>query len=597
MGFMRGARLSVRYSIALLGLAMTAELRAQDSPAQALHALFEREWQWTLRESPEFASSLGDLRYNERWEDVSLDAIERRQEHRKQVLAELARIDPAGLSPADRLNYRLFERQYRTDIEAHQYRYFLVPIDIRSGIQIAHLLSDSLPFRTSKDYEDWLARLRNLPEYVDQTIALLREGIRAGMVQPEVIMKRLPAQIDYQIVSDPAESPFYKPFRRFPEAVPPAQRERLGEEARRLAAERVVPAYRKFKQFFVEEYLPAAPKQAGVSHWPDGENLYAFRTRYFTTTALTPRQIHETGLAEVRRIRGEMEAIIRETGFEGSFARFLEHLRSDPKFYIQDPQALLKEYRALAKRIDPGLGRLFGRLPRTPYGVEPIPASIAPDTTTAYYEPPSADGLRAGTYFVNLYKPETRPIYEMEALSLHEAVPGHHLQIALAMEQTGLPEFRRFGHYTAFVEGWALYAENLGADLGLYQDPYAKFGQLTYEMWRAVRLVVDTGMHAFGWSRERAIRFFLDNAAKTEQDVVNEIDRYIGWSGQALAYKIGELKIKELRARAERELGDRFDVRAFHDALLENGALPLDVLEESMAEWIASRTATQSSPR
>ncbi|MFO0945197.1 MAG: DUF885 domain-containing protein [Planctomycetota bacterium] len=435
-----------------------------------------------------------------------------------------------------------------------------------------------------------IARLRGLPAYIARTTDLMREGIRTKRVHLlKVIMKRVPDQIAAQIVKDPATSPFMKPFSKFPDAIATDERTRLTEQAKTVLKSQVIPAYSEFLNFFNKEYFPACTERVGIWQFPDGQDMYAFLAREFTTTSLSPEEIHKIGMREVERIRGEMERIIQQVGFQGTFAEFLEHLRTDPKFYYPDGASLLEGYRALSKRIDPTLVKLFRRLPRMPYGVEPIPNTIAPDTTTAYYRGPSADGSRAGTYFVNLFRPDTRPKYEMEALSLHEAVPGHHLQIALAMELGELPHFRRHSGYTAFVEGWGLYAESLGTELGFYQDPYSKFGQLTYEMWRAVRLVVDTGMHSLGWSREQAIDFFKANAAKSELDITNEIDRYIAWPGQALAYKIGELKIKELRARATEALGPKFDIRAFHEVVLGSGAVPLDVLEANVDAWIASQ--------
>lgn len=570
----------------LYTLASPAPVQAEDAAAK-LHRLFEDEWEYRLRENPTFASRLGDRRYNDRWPDVSLAAIERRYEHAQAVLAQLNAIDYQALSEADQLNYTLFRKQYETAIEGHQYRWYLLPVNQRGGIQTANELADSLRFANVKDYEDWIARLQAFPTYMEQTMALLREGIRQGMVHPRVIMERVPDQIAAQIVDDPAQSLFFRPFLHFPKSIEPTERERLSAAAREVIARHIIPSFRKFQAFFTDEYLPACYERVGAWQMPRGRELYAFRARRFTTTDLTQEQIHEIGLQEVRRIRAQMEKIIEQLGFDGSFEEFLHFLRTDPQFYYTDAQELLEAYRALAKRIDPTLVKLFKKLPRMPYGVEPIPENIAPDTTTAYYRAQAADGSRAGTYFVNLYKPEVRPKYEMEALSIHEAVPGHHLQIALMMELEGLPKFRRFTGYTAFTEGWGLYSESLGEELGFYQDPYAKFGQLTYEMWRAVRLVVDTGMHYMGWTRQEAIDFFKANAAKTEHDIINEIDRYIAWPGQALAYKIGELKIKELRARAERELGERFDIRDFHDVMLSSGAVPLDVLEANVNAWLA----------
>lgn len=554
-----------------------------------LDTFFDAEWEWLLREAPTFASFLGDDRYNDRWPDVSLTAIERRHLHQKEVLRQLDGFDLKKLGPAALLNWKLYRRQVERELEEYPHRMFLVPLTQREGIQDESSVADSLEFQRVKDYEDWLARLRSFPAYMEQTIALMRQGVRERRVQPKVTMQRLPGQIRKQIVSSPEESLYFKPFTKFPEGIPPADRDRLAQAAKAAIQAGIVPAYRRFLAFFEDEYLPGCFDGVGAWQLPDGQAYYAMRARQFTTTNLTPQEIHEIGLAEVKRIRGEMESVMRSTGFKGELPAFFESLRTDKKFYFENPDDLFREYLTVCKRIDPELTKLFRTLPRTPYGVEAIPVHMAPDTTTAYYRQPAADGSRAGTYFVNLYRPEVRPRYEIEALSLHEAVPGHHLQIALANELVGVPNFRKHAEFTVYVEGWALYSERLGGDLGLYRDPYSKFGQLTYEMWRAVRLVVDTGLHSMQWSRQQAIDYFKQNAAKSEHDIINEIDRYISWPGQALAYKIGELKIRELRARAEKKLGERFDVRGFHDVILGQGAMPLDLLEETVEQWLELR--------
>ncbi|MFQ5732263.1 MAG: DUF885 family protein [Planctomycetaceae bacterium] len=565
----------------------TAGAAVPKSPVDRLHELFAAEWQWTLKADPTFATYLGDTRYNRLWPDRSLAAIERRHRHGLSVLEKLKAIDTTKLSAADKVNYRLFKRQYEVDAEAYRYKWYLVPLNQRGGIQNVNTLADMIRFKSAKDYGDWIARMQAFPTYMEQTLALMREGVKTKRVHAKAVMRRLPAQIRKQLVKDPADSPFFNPFRRFPDAVKPADRKRLVAAAKEAIEKRVIPPYRKMLAFMEKEYLPACFDRVGVSQFPDGKAFYAFRARKYTTTNLTPKQIHEIGLREVKRIRGEMETIIKQVKFKGTFRQFLQYLRTDPRFYYKNPNDLIAAYRAVSKTVDPQLVKLFKTLPRMPYGVEAIPMQLAPDTTTAYYRPPAADGSRAGTYFVNLYKLDSRPKYEIEALTLHESVPGHHLQIALAMELGDMPAFRRYGGYTAFVEGWGLYSESLGGDLGLYKDPYSKFGQLTYEMWRAVRLVVDTGMHTFGWSRKRAIEFFAANTAKTMLDIENEIDRYIAWPGQALAYKIGELKIKALRAKAEKQLGEAFDVREFHEVVLGSGAVTLDVLEENVTAWIA----------
>ena len=569
-----------------------APLHAQEKsldPAKELHELFASEWDYQMEQHPAWASRLGDRRWNDRWADLSLDAIEKRHRHKLEVLTRLRVMNREAFSPADQLNYDLFLKDYQDEVEGYRYRWDLIPLNQRGGIQTIDELADVLRFESLKDFEDWLARLRAFPTYMDQTIALMREGIKTRMILPKIVLDRIPTQIDHQIVSDPKASPFYKPFTRYSTSIAEADRSRLSQEAEKTIAASVVPAFRQLKEFFLKDYLPAAWDQVGVWQLPQGEAMYGFFVRIETTTTMTPREIHDLGLSEVKRIRAEMQNIIDKLGFKGSFAEFAAFLRNDPQFYYKTPEELLVAYRALTRRIDPMLVKLFGTLPRTPYGVEPIPKNIAPDTTTAYYNSPAADGSRAGTYFVNLYKPETRPKYEMMALSLHEAVPGHHLQVALAMEQKGLPNFRRYGGYTAFVEGWGLYAESLGEEMGLYDDPYSKFGQLMYEVWRAARLVVDTGLHYMRWDRQKAIDFLSENTAKPELDVVNEIDRYIAMPGQALAYKIGQLKIAALRAKAEKRLGAKFDIRAFHDELLKDGTLPLDLLEAKMDAWIESQ--------
>jgi uncharacterized protein (DUF885 family) len=429
--------------------------------------------------------------------------------------------------------------------------------------------------------------------FLAQNQAQMEEGVRTGWTAPKAIMTRLPAQIDAQIVDDPTKSSFYRPFLAMPDAIPAVTRAQLQRDAQAAIRDQVMPALRAFRTFFNDRYLPNARASVAAGDLPDGKAYYDWLAAGYTTTAMTSDEIHELGLREVARIRAKMEAVRAEVGFQGDLPAFFTHLRTAPQFHYDDADTLLAAYRALSKRIDPELTRVFSVFPRTPYGVIPVPAAIAPDTTTAYYNSPSTDGRRPGYYYVNLYKPETRLKWEMVPLTLHESVPGHHFQIALAQEQGEQPMFRRMSPFTAYVEGWGLYAEQLGYDMGLYADPYDRMGQLTYEMWRAVRLVVDTGMHAKGWSRQRAIDYFLANAPKSELDITNEIDRYIATPGQALAYKIGQLKMSELRARAQARLGDRFDVRTFHDRLLADGALPLSVLEARMDAWIDAQAAKQ----
>jgi uncharacterized protein (DUF885 family) len=565
--------------------------QAADDPGARLNALFQSEWERGMRENPLSATYVGDHRYDDRWPDLSPDAMAKSDAEDRAVLATLAAMDPATLTDADRLNRELFRRMYQDSVDSYEWGVQYMPINQRGGAQSVSELAGLIDFTTARDYDNWIARLEGIGTYVDQNIALMREGVRRGLVQPKVIMQRIPGQIAKQVVADPEASPFYAPFRTMPASMPAAEQEKFRAAGRAAITRSVVPAYRRLQDYFVKDYLPACSDSVGVWALPGGDAWYQNRIAWFTTTNLTADQVHEIGQKEVARIRGEMQKVIQQVGFKGTFPEFLQYLRTDPKFRYTDPQRLLAAYMVMAKRIDPLLPQYFGKLPRLTYGVRPIPDESAPDTTAAYYQGGALDGRRAGYYYVNLYKPEERPIYEIPVLTMHESVPGHHLQIALAQELGSVPMFRRDFEATAFVEGWALYSESLGQEMGFYADPYDKFGQLTYEMWRAVRLVVDTGIHHKHWTREQAIQFFKENAAKTELDIVNEVDRYIAWPGQALAYKIGELKIKELRGRAEATLGQGFDIRAFHDVVLGSGAIPLDVLEGNVQRWIAERSA------
>jgi uncharacterized protein (DUF885 family) len=572
------------------------EAKSQLGAKSQLEALYEAEWQRWLREDPTLATSVGDPRYNDRWPDLSLAALEKTREADGAALAALMRIDIAGLPAADRLNYDIAKVQFGRRIAGAPFKPYVYAIShlgslqSAGSVQTANEITEITPFATVRDYENWIARLRGFGAYVDQVTELLRIGIREKRTQPRVIMERVRPQLAAQRVGNPEDSPFFTPFKLFPPSVPASEVARLTAAGSQAIAANVLPAFARFEKFFDGTYLPACRQSIGIADTPDGGAFYRELIEYHTTTLLTAGEIHAIGLAEVKRIRGEMDKIIATVNFNGNFQEFSHYLRTDPKFFYTDPNDLLHGYMVIAKTIDPNLVTLFGKLPRTPYGVRPVPETSAPNTTTAYYQPLSSDGSRPGFYYVNLFKPEARPKWEMEVLTTHEAVPGHHLQIALQYENSaGVPMIRRMSDFTAYAEGWALYAESLGAQVGLYTDPYQKFGQLTYDMWRAVRLVVDTGIHSQGWTRQRAIDFFMQNAPKSELDISNEIDRYIAWPGQALAYKVGQLKILELREAARQALGENFDIREFHDVVLSTGAVPLSVLDHTVRDWIAAK--------
>jgi len=560
-----------------------------DQIGEGLAALLAEAWEQDLQEDPLLATATGDHRFDDRLPSLTEGDLERRAAGARARLERLRGIDRASLAPGDRVSYDMFERQEQDALAEHAFRAWRIPITSDSGFhtEIARLWQE-VPLASVRDYDNYVARLHAIPTYFDQHVALMREGLRTGFTMPHVVLEGYDATVRAQVVDVAEHSVFWKPFEAFPVGVPAAERERLRAAGREAITSAVLPAYRSLLEFFTREYVPGARQSVGASDLPQGRAYYEWLVRRFTTLDTTPEAVHELGLAETGRIHAEMQAIVAKLGFQGSFQAFLEFLRSDPRFYAKTPDELLQRAAWIAKRMDGRLPSLFGRLPRQPYGVEPVPPDLAPRYTGGRYVGAPLDGTRAGTYWVNTHALESRPLYTLEALTLHEAVPGHHLQIALAKELDGLPAFRRNAYVDAFGEGWGLYCERLGLEAGFYTDPYSDFGRLTYEMWRACRLVVDTGLHAKGWTRQQAIDFMAERTALSRHEITTEVDRYISWPGQALAYKMGELKIRELRARAERALGPRFDLRAFHDAVLANGSVPLTILERQIDAFVAA---------
>jgi len=562
-------------------------MNTRQSSAALLQQLLAEEWEARMREDPLFATLCGDHRYDDRLPGLSEADFERRLDGLLEFHARQRKIDRNALPPAEQLNYDIFAEYIDREIAELRFRAYRMPISKIDGYHVLFSqMPEYIPLEASVDYENYIARMRAFPRLADDLIDVMRAGLRDGQVPPRVTLDTVDDQLRAQIVAEPALSRLYKPFERFPKAVQQADGERLAAEGGSAIMQSVIPGYRALLKFLEEEYLPAARTDIAASNLPDGQDFYTHRIRYHTTLELSADTVHATGLAEVDRIREEMEIVIRKTGFKGFFREFVEFLRVDSRFYVVTPEKLMKEASYILKKIDGELPRLFKTLPRMPYGIRPIPEDISAANATARYFPPTGDGTRAGVFFVNTYDLKSRPLYELEALSLHEAVPGHHLQLALQRESNELPAFRRFGDFTAFVEGWALYAERLGLEIGFYEDPYSDFGRLSFEMWRACRLVVDTGMHSLGWTRQQAIDYLVEHTAQTLLNITNEIDRYIAWPGQALAYKTGEMKIRELRTRAEEALGPGFNVREFHDALLANGAVPLGILDTLITKWI-----------
>jgi len=587
--------LPVVLAAALFACALPAIAQAADAAAQ-LKAILDEAWEVQLREEPLLATRVGDKRYDDRLPAVAPADFERRAAFAGGVLERLASVDRAALSATDRVNHDMFRRIVEDDLTELRFRTWRMPLNAEGSFHSGFArLPFSTPLQDTKDYENYLARLLAFPAYARQQTENMREGIRSRFVQPRVILEGFEGTITPHIVDDAEKSVFWKPFAAFPNSVPEADRERLRAAGRAAIQTHVIPAYRGFLEFMTKEYLPKARASIGAVELPQGREYYAYLVKHFTTLEVTPDQVHEIGLKEVARIKAEMADVLRQVKWEKSFPEFLEFLRKDPRFYPKTAEELLKEASFIAKKMDGKLPSLFKTLPRQPYGVEPVPGDVAAKYTAGRYSGEPIESDRAGMYWVNTYALDTRTLYTLEALTLHEAVPGHHLQTSLQQELQGLPAFRRHDYVNAFGEGWGLYSERLGLEAGFYQDPYSNFGRLTYEMWRACRLVVDTGMHWKGWTRDQALKYLADNTALSLHEVTTETDRYIGWPGQALAYKMGELKIRELRKRAEGALGPRFDVREFHDAVLSNGSVPLSVLEAQIDAYIAE--ASTGGPR
>jgi len=578
----------LRYSLTLLAFILSSHLLYGADEHTQFVQLTADVWEYDVEQDPLHATFVGDHRFNDKLPDASLSACLKRGAAVKEFFRRWEAIDRTQLEREEQINYDIFGWILQDRVKEFDFKNYLTPITNRWGFHISFpQLPKEMPLKTVQDYENYLARLEAFPTYTDQHIERLQLAIEAKRTLPSVVLKGYRKTIDAHIVTDATESVFYAPFEEFPAAVKLADRKALTARAKKAILEKISPSYERFLKFMTEAYLPQCRDSIGASGLPDGRAYYRHRVHKFTTLDLSPQQVHDLGLKEVKRIKAEMLEAIQAAKFEGDFEAFVEFLRTDEQFYVETPEELLRRTALILKRMDGKLPELFKTLPRTPYGLREVPAYIAPQTTTAYYSLPPGDGSKGGFYYLNTYDLKSRPTFELEALSLHEAVPGHHLQLALQQERVGLPKFRRYASFTVYVEGWALYAERLGLEAGFYQDPYSDFGRLSFEMWRACRLVVDTGIHYFGWTRRQAIEYMAANTALTRHNIEAEVDRYISWPGQALGYKVGELKIRELRKKAETELGSRFDLREFHEVVLSSGSVPLSVLEENVDRYIA----------
>lgn len=576
-----------RYNRILNQIADKGLFENEDARVEALFKAVATYWKDS---SPTWARSMGNEGYDGLWWDNSLRAQKMTEMSNKRTLEVVRTFEQRNLQKTNFLNLSLLGREIRNNLIAGEQQLDLMPVENQWGIHsvVASELGD-VSIKNLKDLAHYMALLESADQMLLNAIEVMKAGVKEGMVKPKEAVNKVSGQLVEMLKTPIDETAFFQPVKELPDVFEDSEKIAIARRARGIIEKKIMPAYQLFKAEFDKEYYPNCRESIGFSELPNGENKYKYQISYHTTTRMTAKEIHEQGLREVERIRGEMENIIKETGFDGDFAAFNEFLKTDPQFFYTDGEDLLEGYRVICKRIDPELIKFFGKLPRTPYGVKAIPDYLEKAATTAYYSHGSYKTGEPGYFYANTYALDSRPKWEMEALTLHEAVPGHHLQIALADEIEGQPEFRKFLHFTAYVEGWALYAESLGSDIGLYQDPYSKYGQLTYEIWRAIRLVVDTGIHAFGWSKEEAVDFFAENSPRTKHDIEIEVNRYISWPGQALGYKIGELKIQQLRAYAQGQLGNDFDLRSFHDLLLEEGAVPLEILEQMVQDWVTEQ--------
>ena len=584
-------RMFLLAALATLGGLANQSTPAQNSPGAdtEFRALLADEWQNRMIIDPLYATQMGVRDYDDRLPQVTPADFQRRNHQYQDYARRLAAINRTALSVPNRVSYDVFDFEIHHRLALSAYETWRIPLTSDEGFHIEVMrMAVGVVMNTPKDYENYIARLHAIPAYFAQQQANMREGIKAGFTLPSAIMPGIIKVLDGQQYQSPDQTPFFEPFTRMPSTMDAARRTQLTGAGRAAIQSDVIPAYQRLHKFFTEEYLPAARQSVGASDLPQGRAYYEALVKFYTNLEVTPEQVHELGVKEVARIRAEMDAIMRQTGFQGDFPAFLQFLRTDPQFYARTPDELLKDASFIAKQIDGLLPGYFGKLPRMPYSVQPVPAELAPNYTGGRYSPAPIGGRTGGEFWVNTYDLPKRPLYSLTSLALHEAVPGHHLQISLGRELTDVPPFRLDFYSHAFGEGWGLYSEKLGEEMGLYKTPYDHFGRLSYEMWRACRLVVDTGMHALGWSRERALKYLADNTALSNQEVRTETDRYIANPGQALAYKMGELKLWELRAKAQHALGERFEVRDFHDAVMANGSIPLPVLERQIDEYIAA---------